>query len=185
VENQTYLNVWSCDCSNGYVSNLTIAPNAKNDCLIIYDYIQAIEVPERVVHRTTVYRYYTNATNITYLNQTIVNLTTSYEVLYRYYSNLSQKLMTKVQVLESEKQTYQNLVNYLKGLINRQNATMEELGQEIEKLAEERQELERRWLLSIAVLVFFLVLSSMVFLVKLKRKNQQIGKLLVAFRKRE
>ena len=43
VENQTYLNVWSCDCSNGYVSNLTIAPNAKNDCLIIYDYIQAIE----------------------------------------------------------------------------------------------------------------------------------------------
>lgn len=122
-----------------------------------------------------------NATMPAKPNATAENL----ETLYHYYSNLSQKLLTKLRVLESEKSTYEQLINYLKERLGATNATVEELGQKIELLAKERQELERRWLLSMAVLAFFLVLSSMAFLAKLKRKNRQIGKLLVAFRKRE
>jgi len=178
TELNTYQALWSCECHDNYILNFRINPRAKNSCTFTFEAIYPISIPP--THEVERHHYYGTIVK----NYTVV-YNESYKKLYEYYSNLSQKLMTKVQVLESEKQTYQNLVNYLKGLINRQNATMEELGQEIERLAEERQELERRWLLSIAVLVFFLVLSSMVFLARLKRKNQQIGKLLVAFRKRE
>lgn len=107
---------------------------------------------KKVTEEVYIPQYYENTTRLEELNRTVKNL----RILYRYYSNLSKKLMTKLRTAESERDAYKQLADYLQKKLENINATVEELEGLVERLKESQRTQFQVFTTIIGTLIFFL-----------------------------
>ncbi|MCD6422458.1 hypothetical protein J7L13_03885 [bacterium] len=136
---------------------------------------------EREIRRSVEYVYVPGKTTST--TTTTTTILGDHERLYRYYSNLSQRLMTKLKVLESERNAYKQLADYLRDRLGKANATAEEL---VGLLEEQRSSFEHA-IIALTTFLGLLVLVLLVIVViqhrMLKEKSEIISQLINKLRR--
>jgi len=178
TELNTYQALWSCECHDNYILNFRINPRAKNSCTFIFEAIYPISIPP--THEVERHHYY----GVIVKNYTIV-YNESYRKLYEHYSNLSQKLLTKLKVVESERDAFKQLVNYLREKLGATNATVEELEELVEQLEENwRMQLQRVVAVAGAV-ILVLVMLLLVVREIYKRRLSRTMKIIRSFRRKQ
>ena len=113
IYNSSTIRVYSCDCYNGYVSNIKIHPFTVNNYTILYSFIYSKKIPERIVkhvsHSTYIdERKLINITNIT-MPKIVYNITNVTNVIYNETVYITNN--TKIEELSSKIEEIERRIN--------------------------------------------------------------------------